>query len=97
MWELYVTNVYNVYIKVSKEWDLYRKQEAECTEEEEKHEWPNCIQTNTYYKSSGIFLNLAAFGINNGCFNDDCSHSDHFNTENAGMCAEVSIMYSLKY
>ena len=58
-------------------------------EELEKKRWPRCIDQNSYIKGDGIFLNLAVFGINHGCYQNDCSHSDHFTAESAGFCAEV--------
>ena len=37
----------------------------------------------------GLFVNLGAFGISEGCFFDDCSHSDHFSCESPAECART--------
>ncbi|CAD7953307.1 unnamed protein product [Amoebophrya sp. A25] len=78
------------YFDATSEWDVYVKQDAECTKEEDLARlWPRCVHQNKYVKGGGIFLNLAHFGIHKGCFQDDCSHSDHFASESAGLCADV--------
>lgn len=49
-------------------------------------------------QTPGIFLNLAAFGLTKGCYQNDCSHSDHFETDSAAFCAEVCrIIGACKY
>ncbi|CAD7923915.1 unnamed protein product [Amoebophrya sp. A120] len=77
------------YFDATSEWDVYVKQTLECSEEEDLTLWPKCVHQNKYVKGQGIFLNLAHFGIQKGCFQDDCSHSDHFASESAALCAEV--------
>eukprot|EP00747_Dinoflagellata_sp_TGD_P118173 gnl/TRDRNA2_/TRDRNA2_172758_c1_seq2.p1 gnl/TRDRNA2_/TRDRNA2_172758_c1~~gnl/TRDRNA2_/TRDRNA2_172758_c1_seq2.p1 ORF type:complete len:588 (+),score=129.66 gnl/TRDRNA2_/TRDRNA2_172758_c1_seq2:234-1997(+) len=58
--------------------------------------WPACIEANIASPSSsgsGLFVNLEALGIKDGCFQGDCSHSDHFAcaapTECARTCARI--------
>lgn len=90
------------YYEVSTDWELFVRRESpeECQRREGEEEdeeaqreknraWPRCMKQNLFAKGEGIFLNLALFGIQQGCFQDDCSHSDHFTTESAAVCAEV--------
>ena len=37
----------------------------------------------------GLFVNLGALGIERGCFQDDCSHSDHFEAVTPAECAKI--------
>lgn len=37
----------------------------------------------------GLFVNLGALGIQRGCFQDDCSHSDHFEATTPAECAKI--------
>lgn len=54
--------------------------------------WPACIEANVGSPSSsgnGLFVNLEALGIREGCFQGDCGHSDHFAAEEPGECARA--------
>lgn len=54
--------------------------------------WPACIESNMASPSMtglGLFVNLGAFGISEGCFMDDCSHSDHFACKSPAECART--------
>jgi hypothetical protein len=55
-------------------------------------QWPGCIERNMASPSVsgfGLFLNLGAFGISEGCFLEDCSHSDHFACKSPAECARI--------
>ncbi|CAE8690488.1 unnamed protein product [Polarella glacialis] len=54
--------------------------------------WPDCIaqgQTLRGTASAGVFANLLSFGITEGCFRDDCTHSDHFASGSPATCART--------
>eukprot|EP00931_Biecheleriopsis_adriatica_P048244 TRINITY_DN27879_c0_g1_i1.p1 TRINITY_DN27879_c0_g1~~TRINITY_DN27879_c0_g1_i1.p1 ORF type:complete len:1796 (-),score=448.97 TRINITY_DN27879_c0_g1_i1:65-5374(-) len=55
-------------------------------------EWPACIEVGVSTRSldgSGLFVNLEALNIKEGCFNNDCSHSDHFAAASPAECART--------
>ncbi|CAJ1454494.1 unnamed protein product [Effrenium voratum] len=64
-----------------------------CSEDEpEKLRWPDCIghaQTIRGVAGAGVFVNLAAFGITDGCFRDDCGYTDHFASGSPATCART--------
>ena len=66
-----------------------------CHEEscsEEKMKWPECIshgQTIRSVANAGVFVNLAAFGITDGCFREDCTYTDHFSSGSPATCART--------
>lgn len=52
--------------------------------------WPSCIEANVGWPSAdgaGLFVNLEALSIKKGCFQNDCSHSDHFACETPADCS----------
>lgn len=54
--------------------------------------WPTCVRVNVGSPSvqgAGLFVNLGAFNITEGCFQGDCSHSDHFACSSAADCARI--------
>ncbi|CAK0878162.1 unnamed protein product [Prorocentrum cordatum] len=58
----------------------------------EGRRWPLCVEANVALPSSngtGLFVNLQALGISSGCFQDDCSHSDHFACASPAECARA--------
>jgi len=63
-----------------------------CQQKETKSEWPECVrqgETIRGLENAGVFVNLLGFGINSGCFRDDCSHSDHFDSSSPASCAQT--------
>jgi len=55
-------------------------------------QWPECLQADVSIRATdeaGLFVNLLGFGIKRGCFRDDCSHSDHFDTSSPATCART--------
>jgi len=53
-------------------------------------EWPGCIESGmSTLSGAGLFLNLEALGKKEGCFQEDCSHSDHFATGSPADCART--------
>lgn len=57
-----------------------------------KSEWPDCVrqgETIRGVENAGVFVNLVGFGISSGCFRDDCTHSDHFDTSSPASCAQT--------
>lgn len=55
-------------------------------------EWPHCARQEETIRGlddAGVFVNLHSFGINSGCFRDDCSHSDHFESGSPAHCAQI--------
>eukprot|EP00435_Cladocopium_sp_Y103_P074394 s24_g48.t1 len=57
----------------------------------ETTEWPGCIEAglSRSLEGRGLFVNLGALGIERGCFQDDCSHSDHFEAVTPAECAKI--------
>ena len=58
----------------------------------EKMKWPECIahgQTIRGVANAGVFVNLAAFGITDGCFREDCTYTDHFSSGSPATCARA--------
>merc|ERR1712070_103563 len=54
--------------------------------------WPDCVRQGESIRgleNSGVFVNLLGFGVNSGCFRDDCSHSDHFDSSSPASCAQI--------
>ncbi|CAE8593763.1 unnamed protein product, partial [Polarella glacialis] len=54
--------------------------------------WPGCIEPGVATPSldgSGLFVNLEALGIKEGCFKNDCSYSDHFTSASPADCART--------
>ncbi|CAJ1339354.1 unnamed protein product [Effrenium voratum] len=55
--------------------------------------WPGCIEVGVSTRAAGstrgLFVNLGALGVEQGCFQNDCSHSDHFEAASPARCAEV--------
>lgn len=54
--------------------------------------WPSCIEANVATPSAdgtGLFVNLEALDIKKGCFQDDCSYSDHFACSSPADCART--------
>ena len=65
--------------------------EESCSETE-KMKWPECIshgQTIRSVANAGVFVNLAAFGITDGCFREDCTYTDHFSSGSPATCART--------
>ncbi len=55
-------------------------------------EIPGCLASSNLSRSlqgRGLFVNLGALGIQRGCFQDDCSHSDHFEATTPAECAKI--------
>lgn len=55
-------------------------------------EWPGCIEKGIEFPSfdgAGLFVNLLALGVTSGCFQRDCSHSDHFTAKSPVECAQT--------
>ena len=60
--------------------------------ETEQLKWPECIahgQTIRGVASAGVFVNLAALGISDGCFREDCTYTDHFSSGSPATCARM--------
>jgi len=54
--------------------------------------WPDCIrqgETIRGMEGAGIFVNVVGFGISSGCFRDDCTHTDHFESSSPAACAKI--------
>eukprot|EP00927_Polykrikos_kofoidii_P040586 TRINITY_DN34657_c0_g1_i1.p1 TRINITY_DN34657_c0_g1~~TRINITY_DN34657_c0_g1_i1.p1 ORF type:complete len:1753 (-),score=234.69 TRINITY_DN34657_c0_g1_i1:81-5276(-) len=54
--------------------------------------WPECIQQGETIRGTGgagVFVNLLGLGISQGCFRDDCSHSDHFSSKSPAECSRI--------
>jgi hypothetical protein len=54
--------------------------------------WPECIESGILFPSAdgaGLFVNLEALNITEGCFRKDCSRSDHFACASPAACARV--------
>lgn len=54
--------------------------------------WPACIEAGVAFPSAdgaGLFLNLGAFNITEGCFLNDCSYSDHYGCPSPAECARM--------
>merc|ERR1719183_3448594 len=65
---------------------------AKPREKQQKSEWPDCVrqgETIRGLENAGVFVNLIGFGITTGCFRDDCSHSDHFDSSSPASCAQT--------
>merc|ERR1712137_1199527 len=55
-------------------------------------QWPGCIEKGIEFPSfdgAGLFVNLLALGVTSGCFQRDCSHSDHFTAKSPVECAQT--------
>eukprot|EP00929_Paragymnodinium_shiwhaense_P002700 TRINITY_DN10299_c1_g2_i2.p1 TRINITY_DN10299_c1_g2~~TRINITY_DN10299_c1_g2_i2.p1 ORF type:complete len:395 (+),score=96.05 TRINITY_DN10299_c1_g2_i2:537-1721(+) len=54
--------------------------------------WPECVEQGVTLRGTGgaaLFVNLKSLGISQGCFRDDCSHSDHFAADSPAVCSRT--------
>eukprot|EP00438_Fugacium_kawagutii_P010114 Skav203905 [mRNA] locus=scaffold1649:319635:322671:- [translate_table: standard] len=72
--------------------DLPAGCQAESCSEADKLKWPECIahgQTIRGVANAGVFVNLAPFGVTDGCFREDCTYTDHFSSGSPAICART--------
>eukprot|EP00928_Gymnodinium_smaydae_P026570 TRINITY_DN20822_c0_g1_i1.p1 TRINITY_DN20822_c0_g1~~TRINITY_DN20822_c0_g1_i1.p1 ORF type:complete len:1546 (+),score=252.12 TRINITY_DN20822_c0_g1_i1:115-4752(+) len=54
--------------------------------------WPECVAQGESIKGidgGALFVNLLGLGMREGCFREDCSHTDHFSCVSPATCART--------